>query len=189
MLDAIEPKWWDLRHKLQRAFSALGELRGEICALWGRVFIVELLVAAVVVPAQFASLAVVSLPLTLPLMLGLQAAGPVAALEGLSGTAAIKRSWQLLRTLRWQLAIPFVGLVVVGRLLEGLKATLLNAMPPRFYQELVELPLVVLLGGSVLTILISRLQDVFGFLAYMQGKAAEETRADTDRIIAESNGD
>ena len=53
-----------------------------MAALWRPVFVVELLVAAVVVPLQFASLAVVTLPLTLPVILALQAAGPAAALEG-----------------------------------------------------------------------------------------------------------
>lgn len=51
---------------------------------------------------------------------------------GLRGMAAVKRSRALLRRLRWQLAVPFVGLVVAGRLLEGAKATLLSSMPPRW---------------------------------------------------------
>lgn len=44
--------------------------------------IVELLVAAVVLPLQYASLAVVSLPLTLPWIVELQAAAPAAVVEG-----------------------------------------------------------------------------------------------------------
>lgn len=54
----------------------------QIAPLWRAVFVVELLVAAVVVPLQFASLAVVTLPLTLPFILDLQAAGPAAVAEG-----------------------------------------------------------------------------------------------------------
>jgi hypothetical protein len=50
--------------------------------LWRPAFVVELAVSAAVLPLQFASLAVVTLPLTLPLILGLQAALPVAVLEG-----------------------------------------------------------------------------------------------------------
>ena len=44
---------------------------------------------------------------------------------------AVKRSRALLRRLRWQLAVPFVGLLVAGRLVEGVKATLLSAVPSR----------------------------------------------------------
>lgn len=123
-------------------------------------FLVELLVASAVVPLTFASLAVVTIPLTLPLILDLQGAGPAAAVEGewavvkldlrqeggslliplavlsavragVSGMAAVDRSRALLRSIRWQLAIPFVGLVAARRLLEAAKSTLVNAMPPR----------------------------------------------------------
>lgn len=54
----------------------------QISMLWKPVFLVELLVAAVVVPMQFASLLVVTLPLTLPLILDLQASAPAAVIEG-----------------------------------------------------------------------------------------------------------
>ena len=50
---------------------------------------------------------------------------------GVRGLEAVQRSRALLRTLRWQLAIPFVALVVSGRLLEAAKAALLNVMPSR----------------------------------------------------------
>ena len=50
---------------------------------------------------------------------------------GVSGLAAIKRSWALVRPLRWQLAGPFVGLVVAQRLLDAGKGWLLTSMPPR----------------------------------------------------------
>lgn len=43
----------------------------------------------------------------------------------------MKRSRQLLRGLRWQLAIPYVALLLAGRALEMGKVALLNAMPAR----------------------------------------------------------
>ena len=49
----------------------------------------------------------------------------------MSGLAAIKRSWALVKPLRWQLAGPFVGLVVAQRLLDAGKGWLLTSMPPR----------------------------------------------------------
>lgn len=51
---------------------------------------------------------------------------------GVSGMAAVQRSQQLLRSVRWQLAVPFVGLLAARRLLEAAKTTLINAMPPRW---------------------------------------------------------
>ena len=44
---------------------------------------------------------------------------------------AVQRSRQLLRGVRWQLAAPFVGLLLGGRALEAAKGTLLGAMPAR----------------------------------------------------------
>lgn len=44
---------------------------------------------------------------------------------------AVRRSRQLLRGVRWQLAAPFVGLLLGGRALELAKASLLSAMPAR----------------------------------------------------------
>lgn len=54
----------------------------QITALWRPVLVVELLVAAVMLPLQYASLAVVTLPLTLPWIVGLLAAAPAAVAEG-----------------------------------------------------------------------------------------------------------
>lgn len=50
---------------------------------------------------------------------------------GERGLAAIRRSRALVKPMRWQLAVPFVGLVVVQRLVEAGKGALLTAMPPR----------------------------------------------------------
>lgn len=83
---------------------------------------------------------------------------------------AMRRSQQLLRPLRWQVAIPFILLIAAGRLVEAAKGALLGGMPPRFYTELLELPLGVLLGGSLLSIWLARLQDILPFVAYTEGK-------------------
>lgn len=126
-------------------------------------YLVELLVASAVVPLTFASLAVITLPFTLPIILNLQAAATAAVAEGertaaawqdasildqdqaarsslidlgasaadLSGMTALRRSQQLVRPVRWQLAVPFVGLVAVRRLLETARSAAMTAMPQR----------------------------------------------------------
>lgn len=81
---------------------------------------------------QFASLAVVTLPITLPFLLDLQAAGAAAVLEGVGGLRAIKRSAALMRRIRWRLAVPFVGITLALRLLDAAKGYLLAHMPPRW---------------------------------------------------------
>jgi hypothetical protein len=128
--------------------------------------------------------------------------------------AAVKRSRQLLRGMRWQLAIPYAGLVATRRLLELAKTTAINSVPARwagfngcfvpdvigrsneppsdltlsfipprnsvavchscrFYAELVEIPLLILIGGTIGTLLLARLQDVLPYAAYTQATAAE----------------
>jgi hypothetical protein len=158
--------WWHPRAGLRAAWPALSALRPALAAAWRRAFVVELLVAAAVVPLQAASLAVVTLPLTVPLILSLQAAAPAAVAEGAEGMAAVRRSRALLRPLRWALGVPFVGLVVAARLAEAGKGALLSAMPPRYYRELVELPLALMVGGAVLGAALARLQDVLPVVAY-----------------------
>lgn len=63
----------------------------QISMLWTPVFVVELLVAAVVVPMQFLSLLVVTLPVTLPIILDMQASAPAAVVEGKHGDACLSR--------------------------------------------------------------------------------------------------
>lgn len=162
--------WWRPFLGMKRALPAVRALSSQVGAVWKRVFLVELLVSAAVIPLQFASLAVITLPLTLPLILSLYTAAPVAALEGLQGLDAVKRSHKLVKPIRWALAIPFVGLVVSQRGAEALKGQLLAAMPPRFYKELIELPAALLIGGFVLSLLLSRMQDVLPFVAFTEAK-------------------
>ena len=53
----------------------------------GRVWMVDLLVAVRVLPLQFASLLLVTLPLTMPRLLALQLANPASVVEGAQSKA------------------------------------------------------------------------------------------------------
>lgn len=160
------------------ALRTLRSLRPDIARLWRPVFGVELLVAAAVVPLQFASLLVVTLPLTLPLILDLQAATPAVIFEGQRGWAAVVRSRALIKRIRWSLAVPFVITVVAQRLAQRGREWVLGRLPPRFYTELVEIPVVVFLAGTLLSLLLMRLQDVLPYVAYFESKASEELESD-----------
>jgi hypothetical protein len=160
-----------LTHCLSRAITLLREsIWPDIKAIWHRVFVVELLVSAAVIPLQFASLAVITLPLTLPLILSLYAAAPAAVLEARQGLDAVWRSRELIKPVRWALAPPFVGLVVAQRALESGKERVMAALPARFYREIIEIPAVVLIGGMVLSVYVARLQDVMPFVVFSEAK-------------------
>lgn len=184
--DTQDIPWWKAPSALRSSLPTLFTLRPTLFSLWKPVFLVELMVAAVVVPLQFASLAVVTLPLTLPIILGLQTAAPAAIFEGSQGVDAIKRSWGLLKKLKWQLAVPFVGMVVGSRLVEAAKGYLLTAMPPRHYRELVELPILVVVAGAVLSLILARLQDVLPYAAYQHALQLER-RKENEQILSESS--
>lgn len=165
--------WWRPIIGMWRAVPAVRGIWPTVSSIWTRVFTVELLVSAAAIPLQFASLALFTLPLTLPIILALQAAAPAAVLEERSGIDAIKRSRDLVKPIRWTLAIPFVGLVVGQRLAEALKGHLLASMPPRFYKELIEIPGGLLIGGLILSVLLSRMQDVLPYAAFSESKRLE----------------
>ncbi|PRW59526.1 SET DOMAIN GROUP 40 [Chlorella sorokiniana] len=180
--------WWQPLRGVRQGLAALRALRPQVAELWRRVFSVEFLlqlaVAAAVVPSSISAWGVATLPFALVLVLDLQAAAPAAVAEGLGGRQAAKRSRQLLRGLRWQLAIPFVGLLLGGRALEFAKASLLSAMPARFYTHLVEIPVGVLVGGTALQVWFALWRDVLPFAAYRHaveqeggGSAATEAAA------------
>ena len=169
--------WWNPIRGLTRAWPIVKSTFGPISKTWISVFAVELLVSAAVIPLQFASLAVVTLPFTLPLILSLQAAAPAAVLEERKGWNALKRSRDLMRGIRWSLALPFVGLVIGQRLLEAGRGWLLGSIPPRFYNELIEIPVAIMLVGGLSSIFLSRMQDVLPWVAFTEAKrkAALET--------------
>ena len=159
---------------MRHALPAVRSIWGDVAAVWRQIFVVELMISAAVIPLQFASLAVITLPFTLPLILSLYAAAPAAVLEGKRGWEAIRRSRALMQQIRWQLVVPFVGMVVAQRVAEAVKGQLLATMPPRFYKELVEIPAALLIGGFLLSVWLSRVQDVLPFVAFTEAKRKEE---------------
>ncbi len=54
------------------------------------------------------------------------------------------------------MALPFLGLIVVSRILEPLKGQLLAALPMRYYRELPEIPIAIYIGFLVVSVIINR---------------------------------
>lgn len=176
--------WWRPILGTWRAVPAVVALWPSVTALWFPVFFVELMVSAAVIPLQFASLAVVTLPLTLPLIVSLYAAVPAVILEGKRGLGAVHRSRELVSNMKWALAAPFLGFVVAQRVLESAKSRILTIMPGRYYRELIEVPVVVIVVGVVLSVIIARMQEVLPYVAFMEGKRKEEKKEEKNSIAS-----
>ena len=75
---------------------------------------------------------------------------------GQEGWQAIAKSKQVIQPLRAALALPFLGLLVVTRLLEPLKGHVLVALPVRYYRELPEIPIAIYVGLTILSVILNR---------------------------------
>lgn len=85
----------------------------------------------------------------------------------------MRRSQALLRQLRGPLLAPFLGLIVVGKALQPLKAVALANLPTRFYRDLPEIPIAALLGLNLAIAVSACLSDVLPYVAYEAGLGAE----------------
>ena len=75
---------------------------------------------------------------------------------GLEAKQAIARSKQLIQPLRAAVGLPFLGLIVVTRVLAPLKDRVLAALPMRYYSELPEIPIAVYAGFTILSVIAHR---------------------------------
>ncbi|KAK2077982.1 hypothetical protein QBZ16_003850 [Prototheca wickerhamii] len=169
--------WRGMRVSLARVRETAGRYKG----CWRAVWAVEMLVAALVIPLQFASALLVTLPLTLPIMLELQAASPAALFERRGTWGALMRSRQLVRRVRWPLALPFLAGIVLQRLSLLGRDHVLGMLPPRLFVDVVEIPIIIFVGGAVLSVLLLRFQDVLPYAAY-----AESTRREREEAAADA---
>lgn len=96
---------------------------------------------------------------------------------GKEGGAAVQRSQALLRRLRGPLLAPFIGLIVIGKALQPLKALALANLPTRFYRDLPEIPIAALLGINLAIAILACLSDVLPCVAYEAGVAEERLKA------------
>lgn len=143
----------------------------RIIPLARRIFVTELLVSVVLIPLQFASLLVFTLPLTLPLITSLQAAVPLSVFENVKVVEAVKESRKLMKPIQWGSALSFVWIILGLRLVEISKERLIGTLPPRYYMELIEIPIVILLSTSVLSVFFSLLRLAFPYVTYKYAKS------------------
>jgi hypothetical protein len=107
---------------------------------------------------------------TLPKLLGIQltmAAAVLAPGSQLEGKAALERSQQLMQGYRYAYVVPYVLLIAALRGVESLKQLTLAALPVRWWQEVVEVPVLITAAFSLLWLLVARLQDLLPVAAYL----------------------
>lgn len=152
-------KWRDTLKRCKLLFPS-------VISLCSSVLLVELFVSIVVVPLQFASLLVFTLPITLPLIMSVQTSVPVAIEENLRGLNALRRSQELMKPIKWSASLPFVGIIVSQRLVEMGKDKIIQAIPQRFYFELIEIPLVIIFVGTIASLFLAMARSVMPYACY-----------------------
>ncbi len=75
---------------------------------------------------------------------------------GQEGWQAIAKSKHVIQPLRAAVALPFLGLIVITRILKPLQGRVLAALPMRYYRELPEIPIAVYIGFVVLSVILHR---------------------------------
>lgn len=158
------------RPNLKELWATGAALRKALGPIWKRVFIVDLLVTIRVLPLQVASLALLSLPWTLPRLLDLQAANPAAILDGLDGKQAIARSKEVVQPVRRAMAVPFFGLIVLAKIMGPLRLAVLARLPQRYYWDLPEIPLAAYFGITLFGVVMQRLHDLLPLALYRQAR-------------------
>jgi len=111
--------------------------------IWLQIWVVELLVSVRVMPLEALSYLVITLYWTLPRILDLQLAVVSSIKERLSGKAALHRSRQLARDVRWSMLALLLGTLLVARLVEIVQAQVLLRLPPRIFVDIPEIPVLV----------------------------------------------
>ena len=155
-----------VKDRMKECIRGLSIRWPQVAQLCTSVLLVELFVSVAVIPLQFASLLVFTLPITLPLIVRLQAAVPISIKESVTGLNAIKRSMQLVKPIRWSVAMPFLAIIVFQRIVESGKERLIAVLPIRYYSELIEIPLGILLLGSALSLFLALARQVLPFTVY-----------------------
>jgi len=158
----------------------------SVNAMLMRVWWTDLLFNLRALPLQAFSLLVVPLVWTLPRLLAIQLAVPIAISEGLNAKDALERSKEMMTGFRRGYAWPYLSLLVGIRLLDMIRTFLLAVMPPRYWQELVEMPIVLIVAFAFAKIVVIRLQDIMPAAAYISRKSPRAESEDSAVVEEQS---
>jgi len=135
--------------------------------IWLQIWVVELLVSVRVMPLEALSYLVITLYWTLPRILDLQLAVVSSIKERLSGKAALHRSRQLARDVRWSMLALLLGTLLVARLVEIVQAQVLLRLPPRIFVDIPEIPVLVTFLAYLGNRIVNRIRDILPLATYL----------------------
>eukprot|EP00955_Chlamydomonas_euryale_P064875 359094-Chlamydomonas_euryale.AAC.22 len=117
---------------------------------------------------------------------------------GLNAKDALERSKEMMTGFRRGYAWPYLSLLVGIRLLDMIRTFLLAVMPPRYWQELVEMPIVLIVAFAFAKIVVIRcgcahvfgaghvLQDIMPAAAYISRKSPRAESEDSAVVEEQS---
>ena len=111
-------------------------------------------------PLQALSMLVFPIFWTLPKILELQLSVPIAISKGLEGNKALDQSREIMRGFSKTYGWPFIGIIVGLRVVDGIRNVMLALMPPRFWQEVIEIPALAIAVCAIAKVFVCRMQDV-----------------------------
>ncbi|GIL56673.1 hypothetical protein Vafri_11999 [Volvox africanus] len=156
---------WDA---LRTALASVAAALPEATRAFSRVWWVDLQFNARALPLQGLCLLVLPALWAIPRLMRIQLALPVAVLEARSGRDALNRSSNLMTSSIAAYSWPFAALLAVGRLLEYVQGLALVLIPPRWWREVVEVPLLIAGAFLLLKASVHRLQDLLPLAAYLE---------------------
>ncbi|GLC36210.1 hypothetical protein PLESTB_001368200 [Pleodorina starrii] len=170
---------------LQSAAAAVGAVLPEAARALRRVWWVDLQFNLRALPLQGLCLLVLPAIWALPRLMRIQLALPAAVLEGHSGTDALARSSTLMTSSLSAYGMPFAALLATSRLLDYAQGVLLVLIPPRWWREVVEVPLLISGAFLLLKAAVRRLQDLLPLAAYLElrNQEAEAVRKQQQEAV------
>ncbi|KXZ45629.1 hypothetical protein GPECTOR_52g30 [Gonium pectorale] len=171
---------------LRAALASIAAVLPEAPASVRRVWWADMHLNARALPLQGLCLLVLPALWAVPRLLRLQLTLPAAALEGRTGRDAIERSGALMGSSLAAYGMPFALLLGAGRLLEYVQTVAMALIPPRWWRDVVEVPLLVAGAFLLVKACVARLQDLLPLATYMElaEQEADSRRKQQEQVAA-----
>mmetsp|Transcript_12303 Transcript_12303/g.26547 ORF Transcript_12303/g.26547 Transcript_12303/m.26547 type:complete len:585 (-) Transcript_12303:429-2183(-) len=154
---------------VQRAWSTVPQVNAMLRRIWW----VDMLFNLQALPLQALSMLVITIPWTMPRLISIQLSLPVAVDTGLEGKSALQRSGELMKG--WEAAYgwPFIAIILGIRLVDVICNAVLTAIPSRWWQDVIEVPIGLTLLFGFAKLIVIRLQDLMPLAAYLAARDSE----------------
>eukprot|EP00892_Ulva_mutabilis_P004304 jgi/Ulvmu1/2245/UM013_0092.1 len=167
------PRLWSVKKAVATVTAVIRE---DMRAVYSTYLLVAVFEAAVLL----ASTVFVTLPLTIPRLLNVQLAVPLAAAEGLRGRDAMCASKARMFGYRRTAAVMLALVFVLQKALPPVSAVLISSLPHKVIVQVPEAVVVVLLAGQALLFGASQMKGLAALLIYNHTAHAEVQGAASD---------